>query len=189
MAEINEITKILGRHLKFILVMVVLGGFVGFTYSYLGGQKYEAFTTIYVKRTADQNSTSYYSYDGYYSQQVSKEYTDTVLGLLKTIDPYRDVSDKLNNSLGPKDLFGSTKAKKISPQVISVTINRPSAAEAKNALTLLSQSLTEKVKSLNQNGDSPLSLETLKSEPFVAAILPQTILNTIIGFLSGLFVS
>ncbi|OGY28316.1 MAG: hypothetical protein A3J50_02120 [Candidatus Woykebacteria bacterium RIFCSPHIGHO2_02_FULL_43_16b] len=188
MAELNEITKILGRHLKFILVMVVLGGFVGFTYSYVGGQKYESFTTIYVKRTADQNSTSYYSYDGYYAQQVGKEYTDTVLGLLKTIDPYNEAAKRLG-TYSPRALFSQSKAKKISSQVIELRIRSQSETEAKALMSALVAGLTTKVGELNRTGDSKISIEPVTNEPFTELNKTQALLNAGIGFLSGLVVS
>lgn len=188
MAELNQVLKILTKHLRLIVVLTLLGGFLGFGYTYIGGEKYEALSTIYIKRAADQNANSYYSYDGYYAQQVSKEYTDTVLGLLKTIDPYREAASRISN-YSPSEIFGLTKAKKVSSQVIELRVRNKDEFEAKKVLTALVDGLTAKISELNQTGDRKISIESVSSQPLTQLNKNQTLINVSIGFLSGLVIA
>lgn len=186
MIELSQLAKILKDNLKLILIATLVGGLVGLSVSLWLGTRYEATNTLYVKREAEKPSANYYNYDGFYSQQTSKEYTDTVLGLLKTIEPYREAAEKLNNTIDPKELFGSTKARKTSPQVVSLSIVRQSESEARKALTTLIEGLVEKVKVLNQNGDGKLFVEPIRAEPFVSVLKPSLTTNSALGLLSGL---
>src|SRR3989338_179433 len=143
MIELKEILKVLKQNLTFILVVTVIGGLAGFAYSKVKTENFEAQSTLYVKREADTTASAYYSYDGFYAQQVSKEYTDTVLGLLKTIEPYRDAVDKTTASMNPRLLMGNTKVRKVSPQIISVSVTNVNEETAKDSLKALVAGLAD----------------------------------------------
>ena len=189
MIELKEILKVLKQNLTFILVVTVIGGLAGFAYSKVKTEKFEAQNTLYVKREADTKASAYYSYDGFYAQQVSKEYTDTVLGLLKTIEPYRDAVDKTTASMNPRLLMGNTKVRKVSPQIISVSVTNVNEETAKDSLKALVAGLADKVKALNQGGDKKIQVEPVRTEPITTLDKTSQLLNLSIGFLAGLIIS
>lgn len=189
MLELKEIISIVKQNLKLVVILTLLGGLAGFGYAHFSPSSYEAQNTLYVKREAEEPSGNFYNYDGFYAQQVGKEYTETVVGLLKTIDPYLETAEKLGSGTNPQELLSSTKFKKISPQVISITVTKKQQEEAKNTLNSLTSTLVEKIKSLNKSGDKKISVEALKINPYVTILKPNPIITLSIGFLSGLLVA
>lgn len=189
MLELKKIIAILQQNLKFVVILTLLGGLAGFGYAHFSPSAFEAQNTVYVKREAEETSGSFYNYDGFYTQQVSKEYTDTVVGLLKTIDLYLETVERMGQGSNAQELQVSTKVKKISPQVVSITVTKRQQEEAKNTLNALTSTLVEKIRSLNKSGDKKISIETLKATPYVSLFRPNPIVTLSLGFLSGLLVA
>ncbi len=189
MSELSQVLKTLRNYLKLILALTVLGLVSGLVYGIVSGPRYEALSTLYVTRQADQGNTSYYNYDGYYAQQASKEYTDTVLGLLKTIDPYRVAAQKIGTSSDPKEIYASSRSRKVSPQVIALSVKSQTQEEAREIMVALVSAVTESVDQVNKEGDNKITVSSLQAEPFITLNDSQTLIYSALGLLSGLILS
>lgn len=182
------LAKIFQSNLKIILIFTIVGGLSGFAYSSFKGGKYEGQATLYVKRELETPNSTHYNYDGFYGYQVSKEYTDTVVGLLKTINPYLQTALSLE-SVRADELFSNTKVKKVSPQVITLTYNANTENEVRTNLTALVNNVVEKIRNLNKDGDSKITIEAVNKDPYVYLSNRFLIINTALGFLVGMFIS
>jgi capsular polysaccharide biosynthesis protein len=189
MNELKELLKLSKKFKVLLISLLVLGGLGATIISSLIPTKYIASTTLYIGREPQKPGEDYYTYDGFYSQQASREYTDTVVGLLKTSDIYRSALEKLETKdVSASEFLSSANVRKVSPQVISVSVTREDREEANKFLVVLSQTVAEKSKSLNQLGDKNFFVGTVNAQPLVTISKVPTLLNGLVGALLGLVV-
>ncbi|MCL5411257.1 MAG: Wzz/FepE/Etk N-terminal domain-containing protein [Patescibacteria group bacterium] len=187
MDELKDLVKVVGKYRPLFVFLILVGGGGAFIVSALLPVKYEAATTVYVGREPQKPVDQYYTYDGFYSQQASMQYTDTVVGLLKTPDVYRTALEKGGGEqISALEFLNSTEVRKVSPQVINISVVRKEKEESRRLLTTLSQTVSEKIKSLNQQGDNNFFVSSVKADPLVTTIKQNYLLNTFVGMLLGM---
>lgn len=131
---------------------------------------FEATQSIFVRREAQSPSESFYSYDGYYSQQASERFTDTVVGFLKNKDIVRRAAKNSGFDSSPDEASALTSAlriKRVAPQLVTVSFSSWNKERAVSLVGNLTKEVESLSVSLNTKGDKFLTLSTLEPTPFV----------------------
>lgn len=192
MMELREFLQLLGRYSRVLLLGAVLGGVLGLGVTWWLPEKENASLLLYVRRAAQASNPSFYTYDGYYSQQAAERYTDTVVGFLENPGILKQAAERLNLPTDQKflkRLGRSVEIKRIAPQLINISVTRPSADEAQRLSLALATVTKARTEELNQVGDAALALDLVNAEPIVVRPEPILILDGVVGLLGGLLVS
>lgn len=191
--ELQQLIKLILKSKTVVFGTTLVFFLVGVAAAFFQPVQYEASVAVYIRHEDGKVSGQYYTYDGYYSQQAAKEYTDTVLGLLKTTDLARGAVEASNLDINPKQLLSQLKVKKVSPQVIIVSLNRPTQAEASKIVQSVVATTREKVQSLNQQYDNKFVVDSVGSSPLLLSVRPpwQVYLpvSLLLGFGFGLLLA
>ena len=158
--ELKDLIKLLNKHFKTALVCALVIGVVSFVCASLIKPRYKASTTLFVTRSVEKSS-SYFTYEGFYSIQTAEKFTDTVVGLLKSVDVKRLALESVGLSFDPKSLARLEKGllvKKASGQLVTVSITDKSESYAKNLLLELSKETVRSAQEINRNGDTNISV-------------------------------
>src|SRR3989339_1012520 len=83
--ELKEILILLQKNLRLLMVFSLLGALLLFLLASFWPVSYKAIVTMYIQRVPEK-AENVYSYDGYYAGQAAESYTDTVKGLVGTLD-------------------------------------------------------------------------------------------------------
>lgn len=186
MNELNQYRQILRRLLPIVVPLALVGLVAGSAYSLTQPKAWEASATLYVHRSGAPTPVNVYDYDGYYSQQAAQQYTDTVIGLLKT----QDIATRATQLVAePADtaskILQSVQVKKTAPQLISLTVDRPTADEAKKDLVALAQAVDERSSSLNDQAGRTYKVELVTGQPLVGEASNNLMVNSGVGVAGG----
>src|SRR4030042_6323917 len=118
MTEVKGYFSNLKKNIFLGLVVCLVFILAAIFYTFSQKTTFEATATLYVNRAASPASDKYYTFEGYYSGQAAKEYTDVVLGILKTPDLAIEGLKLANSKAVVGDFLGSLKVKKVGPQLI-----------------------------------------------------------------------
>lgn len=190
--ELKNIIKIVKRYGKFVVLTSLLFGVAAFVISVNLPPTYSASVVIYVRGQVAAPSKDFFTYEGFYSQQTAKEFTDTVAGLAKSQDIIKKALESLGKSSevkNIKDIQGALSVRKTAPQLVQLTINNADGEEATKAVTALGSAISERVSELNKEGGVLISMQPLDSAPIVEEQKPSVALNILIVALIGLLLS
>ena len=98
---------------------------------------FEATQSIFVRREIQSPSESFYSYDGYYSQQAAERFTDTVVGFLKNKETVRKAAKNSGFGASTEEasrLASALRIKRVAPQLVTVSF---SAGRKERAVSLV----------------------------------------------------
>lgn len=190
--ELKVLINILYKNALQVVVFLLIGAVGGAT-TFILPQKYTATGSFYVKRTI-QNSSDFFTYEGYYGQQTALAYANTVFALLESTDLKSMTLKKLGTEVNEqtlRKLHKKTDIKKTAPQLVSLTVKDFSPSEAAVVWNALSESLLETTYEINKNGDSALSISKISEEPVVKQTYNNLWLNlsagAVLGFVFGAF--
>lgn len=188
--ELKEFLEKLKVYWKLFFAIPLLGSFLGLLLSSYQPTTFNASLLLYVKRVTSPSSDKFYAYDGYYAQQASQEYTDTIVGFLKSLSILYRAAEIANFSTKTEDLEDLKKQIKITkeaPQLVKVNINQSTSKKAKDLVSALAQATQERTTLLNQTGDRDFSVDLVNSVPLVKTVKTSKFLNSLGGFFLGLF--
>lgn len=185
MSELGDYSQAIRKLLPIALPLAVVGVVAGVGYSMTQPRAFEASATLYIHRVGPSAPTTVYDYDGYYSQQAAQQYTDTVVGLLKTNDLANQADRIASTSADPNQLLASINVKKIAPQLIALSVTRPTSEEAKTELVALAQAANERSLTLNDRSGRTYQVEMVAAQPIVAEASTSVALDALIGLLGG----
>ena len=180
--------KKLGKHIKQnvhlhigILLACILAGIL----AYYLPEKYIATGTLLVQR-APETATDYFTYEGFYSQQTAQLFTNTVVGLLESVDIRAKAMENIGipvNEVSLKRTGKYIKVNKTGPQLIALTVkgNTPTAAE--NMWNALSSEILSKISQLNSSGDSNLKIVQVYQTPLLSKQYKSMAINIMAGVL------
>lgn len=161
----------------------LLGALLGTGIYYLP-TKYLVSGSFYVTRTPQETSPEYFTYEGYYSQQTSIAYTNTVIALLESIDTRKEVLESQSQATSEKNLrklARDTKVTKSGPQIITLTVKRNSPHSAENYWNSYAETLLNTVMEKNQNGDRELQVLKVAEKPVTAPVYKSLPIDIIVG--------
>ncbi len=147
---------------------------------------YKASATIFVRRDAEAGSSSFFSYDGYYSIQTAEKYTDTVFGLLKSIDIRKLALERVDIPQTTKELGRLEKSvlvKRVGPQAVSLTVSSKNRQYAGSVFKSMVESLITRSQEINKLGDKRLSITLVEEEPIITETTVPPFLVAISGFI------
>jgi capsular polysaccharide biosynthesis protein len=195
---IMVIRKHAGVFFSAIIICVVLAGVL----TYIVPKSYTSSFDVYV-RYKGENSSSFYTYDGYYSTQASVEYTDTVAGFLQSLSTVSDAANVVeantqyeNGGFQPAEpgsdpnyLASFQKSINVviaAPQLIHVAITTPSSTVSQVWAQSLGDVLTKNLEELNQQGDSNFTINAVHV-PITQTNNFNLTIDLVIGLIVGIF--
>jgi len=191
--DLKDFIKALNKHLRASL-LVSFGLFVVvFFVSYLLPVKYKSVGSLYVLRQDENVTRAYFTYEGYYASQTAERYTDTVVGLLKSVDIKREALEKAGIAFDAKALAkleSSLIIKKVAPQVVQISLKGSDTDYVDVVWEALAQSVIESSEVLNSKGDSSLAISFVSDPSHVVYESSSSpLFIAFIAFLLGNFVS
>lgn len=185
MSELSEYRQALGKILPVVIPLAVVGVVAGVGYSLAQPKGWQASTTLYVHRVNPSNLSSVYDYDGYYAQQAAQQYTDTVVGLLKTQDLASWAAQIASDSADPATILNGVQVKKVAPQLVSLTVTRSTQNEARDELIALAQATAERSAALNDQYGRTYKVEMVTGQPLLSESSANLSFNALLGLLGG----
>ena len=154
MKEMRDYLKLFKKYLGLLALLVILA--VGAVFLYQQSQKgrYQATTSLYVNRAPEPKSDKYYTYEGYYAQLVSKDYTDVAVALLGSPDFTRLAMGKAQIGADSKI---STQVRKSGSQLISLSVSAGSGEDVRKLTQSLIEITNDRSKS-SQNQGADISM-------------------------------
>lgn len=149
MKELREYLKLVKRYLWVFGLLATLGVVGVLIYQQSQKSLYQAVTSLYVNRTPEPRTDKYYTYEGYYAQLVSKDYTDVAVALLGSADFTHLAQTKAHLDNEAKI---TTQVRKIGPQLIGLTVTGSSQEVVKKATQSLIDTVNDRSKSSQNQG-------------------------------------
>ncbi|RJR26944.1 hypothetical protein C4561_04165 [candidate division WWE3 bacterium] len=185
--ELKDLIKKLKKEIRSLVMFVLVGTGLGLVL-YNIPAKYISTGSFYIQRTTE-NSSNYFTYEGYYGQQTALSYTNTVAALLESVDLRTLALAKLNvpvNEVTLRKYQRFISVNKDGPQLISLTVKGNTHEESKGLWESLSSSLIDTTVDINKSGDANLSISKITDEPVVKKEYKSIWINLSAGFGLGL---
>lgn len=151
-----------------LIVCILVGLLAGILFHFLPSN-YIASGSFYITRKED-NSESFFTYEGYYSQQTATTYTNSVVALAESVDVKKQVLEKVDLPIDDQNIRKINKSmsvKKTGPQIINITFKDKDLKKVKTIWQSISDILIETSKEINLNGDGKLTVVKISEEPFI----------------------
>jgi len=170
--EFKQYLKILKANIILIAIFALIGLAIALFASTKVSYSYKQSQLIYLETIADQNTPAQ-TFDGYYAQEKARNFTDTAVSILNSAD--------FQSGLISQPL--SIDTKKLSPQLIRITISIPNPQSQTDMLNQTVQSFNSKIK--NITGSSYISAIVLSSPSPVAYSAPGKKVLAVAGLMIG----
>lgn len=190
--ELKEIIKFYRKNLKFVVISSLLLACLGvLAYFYLP-LKYQAAGSVFVKRVVYPYSEDHFTYEGYYGQQAAVSYTDSVIGLIKSVDVQSKALTKLGMKISEESLRQLDKKTRISksgPQIVTIFIKDKQPLRAGEVWQALVDSTIETANQLKSGGDPYMNVSKVSTEPIVKEGYKSLPIYCLAGLVLGFFFS
>lgn len=167
--EFKQYLTILKKYLYLILTFIIAGAALAFTVSTQLPWGYHQTQLFFIN--AEQIRTDLYNFDGYYAQERARNFTDTAVAMI--------------NHQGP-----SRSAKKVTPQLISITTIGQSPEHAQTEMGTAVSDFNQKLRQYSQDGPA-LKIEavTPASSPVYVATSQKLALasGAVLGLIFAVF--
>lgn len=191
--ELSEILEEIMDNWREILITSLIFGLLGVVLFHLIPTKYVASGSIFVTHKVDLVKREEFTYEGFYAQQTSKNYTETVIGLIESIDIRMKALESTGGSVTSQNLRNlkkDTVVKETAPQLITFYF-KGNSIEYVTALwnAFVTETITAS-NSLNETQGNPqIHVTTLDNTPIVYASYTNVFLNLGIGVFAGFILS
>lgn len=188
--ELKENLLILKKSKGFIIIFTLLVTLAAFLFTYYQSVTYSASISFAVKRINKQE-TPYYD-DSYFGIQAADLFSQTVISWFLTPSVLLEIYDqaKVDPKITSLERFANRfKTKKYSAQNIVVRFSERDEKTAHDVSQAITRVVEEKAATLNQTTDNKALFEIVGEKPVIVENKPKLILNTSIGFVTGLIVS
>ena len=180
--ELRDFLLLLVRRRRLLVLSTLLGGVSGIIAATVIPPSYEARVDMYVVQEAGAPSPDFFSYDGFYAHQTSREMADTVTGLFQSHALLQESIDEASFPM-PADLddvLDHLSVRKTAPAVLSVRFTHASSSHA----AALLQHLTARVLDTLTPSDAVV---LLNEEPLMRTRELPPIHTALAGAVLGLF--
>jgi len=184
--ELNKLIKLIKKS-KAGLLGFAVGGLAVAVVIYVLSDKYISTGSFFVTRAA-VNNNQFFTYEGYYSQQVALSYTNTVVALLGTTDIQSRALAELGIPINETNLRKYSKyikATKSGPQLVTLTVKGNTYDSSKQLWEALSNKLLDANQRLRSNGDEKLNIAKVSPIPVVKKEFRSLWINIPVGALLG----
>lgn len=168
--ELKDLLKIVKSNLIVLILTAALGAVLAGALSVRQPAGVKAQALIYVNIEMPQTQ-SVYTYDGYYTQERARNFTDTAATLIQ--------ESNLGANLGPKDSYS---VKKLAPQILRLTVYSTNQQGAFDVLKKVEDAAGAKVSKLT-NGEINLKIV---DEPRASGFGPSRKIYILAGVVAGL---
>ncbi len=186
--ELKEIINTVSKYLKLITAIALIGGLVGTALYYALPKKYYASGSLVIFRTIENGEGRYFTYEGYYGQQTAQAFTNTVAGLLESLEIKRialEEKDMPVNEQTIRKVSRMIRIKKASPQIITVITTGYTSDEALQLWNSVADNTIGKANEINKTGDPNLQIAKI-DRPVVKEQFSNLWINTLTGISLGL---
>ncbi len=190
--EIKKLLELIKEKSKIIFLVSLLFTVFGVGIYYGIPPKQTATGSFFIKRTVEDPSPEFFSYEGYYAQQAALSYSNTLAALFESVDIRSKALKSLDIPVNDKTLrkYGrQIRVKNVGPQLVTLTVKGENTAHVVNFWAALSNSVLETTKALNQEGDKSITVTPVVSEPIVQMTFNNVYANAIAGALFGFLFS
>ncbi len=153
--ELKEYIKILKTNIFLILLFAVLGASLAFFFA-AKFEKDRSYQQIFFITAPSETEEVGFSFEGFYSSEKARNFTDTAIAVILTPDFAAEVA--------PVKI---TSVRKIAPQVIRLSAQAENQSEAKEALTDAKDIFNQKIIDLT-------GFESFQLKPVGNMVTPQT---------------
>lgn len=184
--ELRDVFKKIRKNRKTLIVCTLFGLVAGVIFHFLPSN-YIASGSFYITRK-ENNSESFFTYEGYYSQQTATTYTNSVVALAESEDVKKQVLNTLNISVNGhniRKINRSMSVKKKGPQIINITFKDKDLNRAKKIWEEISNVLIKTSEEINLAGDRELAVVKISKEPFVKQFYKPISITSVAGILFG----
>jgi len=188
--ELKTYLQIIQQQKRVIVISAFLVGFFAFIFSLLAPTVYESFILIQIERKNIQE-TSDYRYDDYYALKASEILIDSMAKWFSNPKFVSQIYKKAEidiSDLDTRKLKKKIKANKMSAQYLEIEFKAKTFKEAEKISSAISSIIKEKSKNLGWTNTKENIFSFKTGEPMIIEKNPLIFLNTLIGFLSGLFI-
>ena len=146
------------------------------------GPVFVAETDLYISQPS-QTVPESFSYDGFYSQQTSKDVTDSLMGFFKSKQVANSSLDGVGSYQSISNLIGGTSAKKLSTNILRVSSKARTPIEAENNLNSMTKSAVATFNKVSAN--KGITITSLGTKPVVYQRTVSPFLTGFVGFFLG----
>lgn len=171
---------------KLTTIALTIGILVSIT-TYMLPIKKTSINTLYIDRQAETENTTYFTYEGLYSQQTAERFTDTVKGLLTSeniVGETLESADIENNKQNRKKFIKELSIKKTGPQILSVKLT----GEYYKNLDELFNVVDKYINEINSETQKGVLVKTVSSKSIIETNTTYPILNGLVATLLVLFI-
>lgn len=186
--ELKEYIKTIKKNLKLILIIGIVTAVSAFLFSLMRPVKYETSLSLTVIKDKTQ-LTDDFKYDDYYALQSGGIIADSTEQWLKSPEVVNAIYQRSQINYEFKDIKSYAKkftAKKMSPQYVEVKFKSDTKGEAEKISAAIAEVINAKVEKLKESNGQEVSFLVNGENPIIIENKPDTILNLIIGLISGL---
>lgn len=186
--ELRDLLIFLRSKLLIVSLASIAGCIIGIISFYVIPVSYEASGSFFINRAIEYGSGSFFSYEGYYSQQVAQNFTTTLIGLFESIDMKRKVLVNLGepiNDANIRRLYRAIRVKKAAPQLVTVTVRGTNIGEVSTIWNSLAQETLNSITDITVSGDPKLHVLSLDETPIIRQRFWNIWVNALIGLSAG----
>lgn len=189
--ELKEYLKILGRHFGLILGIAILLALAALIFSITKPISYQAIGSLTITPRSNVALKDVYQYDGYYALQASNLFGATVASWLANPDIVIEIFKKAGYSgegLSSASLSKMIKTNQnLNSSLVTFQLNGNDENKVRKLALATIDVVKEKTSAVNRASEAKVNFEIVASEPLINKVMPQKALNTLVGFLGGLF--
>ena len=188
--ELRVFIEIIKMNIKAISFYTFTGVLIGTASFFIIPQKFVSSGSLFVTRQIENNTNEYFSYEGYYAQQTAQFYTNSLSGLVESIDVKSATLEKMNVPVTEytlRELSRNLKVKKAGPQLINISVKDYTFENAEVRWKSLVDSALESIKKINEKSDPMISVTKVAETPITKEEYRNVFLNAFLGASVGLF--
>ena len=190
--ELKDMVDVFIRSKKLVLTIAFIFTLIGVLHYYYLPVTYKATGNLYVSRELDNSLRGDFTYEGYYAQQVLKTYTETLIGLLESINVRKSAIEEMNipvTEVSLRRLKNKISTKKIAPQLVSFEVKQKNPELASNYWVSVVHHAIKSANELNVYGDNKIDVSPVGEVPVVHESYRNIVVSTVGGLFIGLMLS
>lgn len=143
--ELKKFLNIIKKNIIFILLLALFAGFISFFSSGLFSSGYSQSRLFFIAQSISQIPPGQgYNFEGFYTQEKSRNFTDTAVAILES-------SDFANEVLNPQN---SLSVRKVAPQVVRITISAQTPQSLNGEIEKIASEFNSKISHLSASTQS-----------------------------------